>query len=84
MVKVVHFIVHMLEAPLLIRGRPVSRAARAQDRLEMEEEQTGARSPLITFSHFLPYQVLTGFYSHLVTYAACVPDQGARVWHEGA
>ncbi len=31
----------------------------------MEEEQTGARSPLITFSHFLPYQVLTGL--HLCT-----------------
>ena len=28
-----------------------------QDRLEMEEEETGARSPLITFSHFLPHQV---------------------------
>lgn len=24
----------------------------------MEEEATGARSPLITFSHFLPHQVL--------------------------
>ena len=23
----------------------------------MEEEETGARSPLITFSHFLPHQV---------------------------
>ena len=28
-----------------------------QDRLEMEEEESGARSPLITFSHFLPHQV---------------------------
>ena len=28
-----------------------------QDRMEMEEEETGARSPLITFSHFLPHQV---------------------------
>lgn len=26
--------------------------------LEMEEEDTGQRSPLITFSHFLPLQVL--------------------------
>ena len=25
--------------------------------LEMEQEDTGARSPLITFSHFLPLQV---------------------------
>ena len=25
----------------------------------MEEEETGARSPLITFSHFLPHQVLS-------------------------
>lgn len=30
------------------------------ENLEMEEENTGRRSPLITFSHFLPLQVLSG------------------------
>ncbi len=43
----------------------------------MEEEQTGARSPLITFSHFLPYQVLIG--SDRVYLSA--PTQEVRVWH---
>lgn len=27
------------------------------ENLEMEEEESGSRSPLITFSHFLPLQV---------------------------
>lgn len=30
------------------------------ENLEMEEENTGRRPPLITFSHFLPLQVLPG------------------------
>ena len=31
------------------------------ENLEMEEEQTGRRPPLITFSHFLPLQVTALF-----------------------
>ena len=31
------------------------------ENLEMEEEENGTRSPLITFSHFLPLQVRTLF-----------------------
>ena len=34
------------------------------ENLEMEEEQTGRRPPLITFSHFLPLQVTYISYSH--------------------
>lgn len=33
--------------------------------LEMDEDDTGERPPLITFSHFLPLQVSSGIHPHI-------------------
>ncbi len=43
------------------------------ENLEMEEEQTGLRPPLITFSHFLPLQVTAVSYPH--TAQLCFEEQ---------
>lgn len=51
------FLMPPVRLPLQALDATCQQRSCLQDRLEMEEEETGARSPLITFSHFLPHQV---------------------------
>jgi hypothetical protein len=57
------------------------------ENMEMEEEEGGRRSPLITFSHFLPLQVLLqSTLPHLVSlayskYGCPVDMKSSPLWH---